>query len=88
MGGGSQGSGPGGGQARQKPGGWDEGMIYKEDYLAGAGAGAGAVANFCNLCGFLLEMRVLCGYFDPNTRICRSTRIYAGMLGTLILGGI
>ena len=28
-------------------------------------------------------MRVLCGYFDPNTRICGSTRIYAGMLGTL-----
>jgi hypothetical protein len=32
----------------------------------------------------LLEMRVLCGYFDPNTCICGSTRIYAGMLGTLL----
>jgi len=30
-------------------------------------------------------MRVLCGYFDLNTRICGSTRIYAGMLGTLLL---
>ena len=29
-------------------------------------------------------MRVLYGYLDPNTRICGSTRIYAGMLGALL----
>ena len=28
-------------------------------------------------------MRVLCGYFDLNTRICGSTRIYAGIVATL-----
>ena len=32
---------------------------------------------------FLLEMRVLCWYFEPNARMCGSTLIYAGMLGTL-----
>ena len=28
-------------------------------------------------------MRVLCGYIDLNTRICGSTRIYAGIVATL-----
>ena len=30
-------------------------------------------------------MRVLCGYIDLNTRICGSTRIYAGIVATLQL---
>ena len=33
-------------------------------------------------------MRVLCRYFDPNTLICGSTRIYAGMFGTLHMSGV
>ena len=32
-------------------------------------------------------MRVLCGYIDLNTRICGSTRIYAGIVATLSLAG-
>ena len=34
---------------------------------------------------FLLKMRVLCGYIDLNTRICRSTCIFAGIVATLHL---
>ena len=30
-------------------------------------------------------MRVLCGYIDLNTRICGSTRIYAGIVATLYM---
>ena len=30
-------------------------------------------------------MPVLCGYIDLNTRICGSTRIYAGIVATLTL---
>ena len=33
---------------------------------------------------FLFKMRVLCGYIDLNTRICGSTRIYAGIVATLL----
>ena len=32
---------------------------------------------------FLLRMRVLCRYINLNTRICGSTRIYAGIVATL-----
>ena len=34
---------------------------------------------------FLFKMRVLCGYIDLNTRICGSTRIYAGIVATLVM---
>ena len=33
-------------------------------------------------------MRVLRGYIELNTRICGSTRIYAGIVATLVITGI